>query len=116
MSAGTEHIEFPFELVVDVEHRQPIGQQTRDAMYALAVKELRKLTKGHSDIVGANISIKAPHENVSIPLYEATVTVVFSPKNMAATETAKDPMAALRAALRAVEREVRSTREKRRGY
>ena len=116
MNTESQPTDFPVELVVDVEHRQPVSKQTREAMYALAVKELRKLAKGHTDIVGANISIQAPHENESIPTYEATVTVAFSPKNVAATEKAKDPMVALRAALHAVEREVRSTREKRRGY
>ncbi|SRR5258706_2120654 len=116
MSSGTEGTDFPIELVVDVEHRNPVGTQTKDAMNALAVKELNKLAKGHTDITGANITVKAPHENVNIPMFEATVTLTFSPNNVVATENAKDPLEALRNALHAVERQVRNKREKMRGH
>jgi hypothetical protein len=77
---------------------------TKAALYAFPEKELRKLAKGHNDILGMHI-----------PIYEVTVTVTASPTNMAATESADDAMVALRAALHALEREVRSKREKLRG-
>jgi ribosome-associated translation inhibitor RaiA len=116
MNNGTESTDFSVELVVDVEHREPIGTQTRDAMYELALKELGQLAKGHTDITGANITVKAPHENVNIPVYDVTVTLTFRPNNVVATERAKDPSEALRNALHAVERQVRSKREKMRGH
>src|SRR5436190_3670967 len=112
----TENTDFPIELVIDIENRNPLTQATKDALYALAEKELRNLAKGHTDIGSANITITAPAEKPNIAIYEATVAAAFSPKNVAATERASDPQAALRAALHAVERQVRNERERLRGH
>ena len=112
----TESSNFPIELVVDVEHQHPLSEPIRTALYAYAEKELRRLAKGHTDIIGAQVTVKAPRERANIPLYEVTATAYVRPTYVAATETASDPMDALRAALHAVERQVRSQRERLRGY
>jgi ribosome-associated translation inhibitor RaiA len=113
---ATEYTDFPIELVIDIEHREPLSDQTKDDLYALAERELRKLAKGNTDITGANVMITAPAEKGNIPFYEATVSATVRPKNMAACERANSPMEALRSALHALERQVRSKREKLRGH
>ena len=112
----TENTDFPIELVIDVEHGELLTQATRNKLHALAEKELRKLAKGHTDIIGANIRIAAPAEKPNIPVYDVTVALSFSPTNLAARESGSDPHTALNAALHAIERQVRSEREKLRGY
>jgi ribosome-associated translation inhibitor RaiA len=77
-----------------------------------ADSRLRKLADGHKDMIGAAITIWRAAHGETPHLYEAKVVVYIRPENIAGTEKEDNPTAALKGALKAVERQVREKRAK----
>lgn len=98
-------------------HSELPSEDMNDVLYDEAEQSLRKLQKGHTDLIGGMVSIKEPSHKESPPAYVVTVTAYVRPENMAATEKSSDsPRGALKQALRAVERQVRDKRERLRNH
>jgi ribosome-associated translation inhibitor RaiA len=89
-----------------------LNEVTEADLFAEAENRLRKLTKGHTDIIGAAVNITKPAQAETAFIFEATVVVYGRPDHTAATEKGDNPTIALKGALDAVERQVRSRREK----
>ncbi|GAB4441746.1 MAG: hypothetical protein Kow00120_10360 [Anaerolineae bacterium] len=103
-----DELDFTIEFHTDV-----LGEMEERALFDEADTRLReRLAAGHDDVTGAAITISLPAHGTTPPLYEATVVVYVRPENVSATEKADNPAAALKGALDAVERQVRSKREK----
>lgn len=88
--------------------------QLEDDLRAEAGRRLQALATGHDDMVGASVAIEKPVHGETAHLYEARVVAYIKPENIVAVEKEDGAMAALQAALDAVERQVRERREKRR--
>lgn len=73
---------------------------------------LRKLQKGHSDLIGAAVSLEQPAKAETAFIYRARVVAYVRPENVAAVAKEADPMIALKQALSGVERQVRERRDK----
>ena len=76
-----------------------------------AESRLRDLSEGHDDVIGAAVTIREQAAGQT-PIYEATVVAYVRPENIAGKEKDESPQAALKAALDAVERQVRQKRER----
>ena len=100
-------LEFTIEFKADGLH-----EVTESDLFDEADSRLRDLTEGHTDITGAAININKPASAETAFLFEATVVVYSRPDHVAATEKDESPTAALKGALTAVERQIRSRRTK----
>jgi ribosome-associated translation inhibitor RaiA len=89
-----------------------LNEVTEADLFDEAYSRLQKLTEGHTDIVGAAVNITKPAQAETSFIYEATVVVYGRPDHTAGTEKGENPTIALKGALDAVERQVRSRREK----
>lgn len=101
--------DFTFEFVNEVEN---LGEAVDERLYTEADTRLRKLQKGHTDLVGAAVSIEQPAKAQTDFVYRARVVVYIRPENVAAAAQAAEPLAALKQALSGIERQVRERREK----
>lgn len=99
--------EFTFEFLNEV---QSLGPQVEDRLRAEAEQRLRKLQAGHTDLMGAAVSVEQPIHAETPFLFQARVVAYARPKNIAATTKESDAMNALKGALAAVERQVREQR------
>lgn len=90
------------------------NSQLKDDLRMEAGSRLRPLAEGHDDMVGASVAIEKPARRESAYLYQARVIAYIKPENIVAVEKEESAMAALQAALDAVERQIRERREKRR--
>lgn len=81
-------------------------------LMALAEAELRELAAGHSDIIGASVTIRHPARAETPPLHEATVVAYVRPNRVVGKEKQESVVGALKGALKAVERQVREKRDK----
>jgi ribosome-associated translation inhibitor RaiA len=102
-----DELDFTLEL-----NSSGLSDEVEDTLFVEADNRLRSLAKGHSDIVGAAVTLKEPAHDVGPPTFEATVVTYVRPSNIAATEKADNPMPALKGALNAVERQVREKRKR----
>jgi len=95
----------------EIEFYSPLSHLDEEARNETE-ERLRKLATGHWDITGASVAAEdvAPHE------YRARVVVYMRPENIAAEEKGDSAQTALRSAIRAVERQVRSQRERMREH
>ncbi len=82
------------------------------ALRAEAERRLLALTQGHDDLIGASLTMEELTGETTPHCYQATVVVFKRPDNVAATEKAETPDAALKGALSAVERQVRELRDR----
>lgn len=73
---------------------------------------LRDLAQGHTDIVGAAVTIRQPAKMETAPLHEATVVAYVRPENIVGKDKQESPEGALKGALDAVEKQVRKKRDK----
>jgi ribosome-associated translation inhibitor RaiA len=89
-----------------------LNEVTEADLFDETYERLQKLTKGHTDIVGAAVNITKPAQAETSFIFEATVVVYGRPDHTAATEKGDNPTIALKGALDALERQVRSRREK----
>lgn len=81
--------------------------------YVMIEDRLTKVAKGHSDITGAAATLEQPSEGSATPHnFEASVVVYVRPNNVNATEKRENPQLAMKAALDAVERQIRQQRDK----
>ena len=99
-------IDLPIEFHAEVD-------AATDELELEAEKRLLKLSEGHSDMIGASISVERQAHGTTPHLYRARVTVYVRPKNLHAQEKHKNMRSALKSALDAIERQVREKREKR---
>lgn len=81
--------------------------------YVMLEDRLAELAEGHTDIVGAAATLEQPAQGRETPyVFEASVVVYMRPNYISATEKNSNPELALKGALDAVERQVRSQRER----
>lgn len=81
---------------------------------AEAERRLKALVDGHTDIVGASVAVEELTGEETPHLYEVRVVVYMRPEDVVAVEKQETVEGALKGALDAVERQVRSERAKRR--
>ena len=105
MTDEVNELDFTLEL-----SSSDLPKELEDTLFDEADRRLRSLAEGHTDIVGAAVSMKQPAVKETPPLFEATVVTYVRPENIAATEKADNPMMALKGALNAIERQVRKKR------
>ncbi len=83
-----------------------------DKLITEAETRLRKLAQGHTDVTGASIIVEKIVEAHTPYLIRARVVAYTRPQYTAGVEEADTPLAALKGALSAVERQVREERKK----
>lgn len=88
------------------------SEQVEHDLFLEADKQLRQLAGEQNDLRGAAINIRAATQAETNPLYEITVVVYARPTDIAVTEKDRDPIAGLKNALSAIERQVRQKRDK----
>jgi ribosome-associated translation inhibitor RaiA len=86
--------------------------QLDDDLRAEADSRLRALAEGRTDMTGASVAVEKPAHGETAYIYKARVVAFIRPDNIVAVEKEDGAMAALQAALDAVERQVRERREK----
>lgn len=101
--------DFTYEFFNEV---QNLGDVLNERLQTEAETRLRKLQQGHTDLIGAAVSIEQPAKAETAFLYRARVVVYIRPENLAATAQEGDPLAALKRALSQVERQVREQRDR----
>lgn len=77
-----------------------------------AEQRLRSLASGHSDLIGASVSLEKLVEAESPYLYQVRIALYKRPKDIAVIEKESEPMTTLKNALDALEGKVRQSREK----
>jgi ribosome-associated translation inhibitor RaiA len=77
-----------------------------------AERGLRALTDGHTDIVGAMVSLENIVKAETAYLYEVRIVLYKRPQYLTVTEQQGDPLTALKRALDALEGQVLKSREK----
>jgi ribosome-associated translation inhibitor RaiA len=77
-----------------------------------AEQRLRDLAAGHSDLIGASVSLEKIVEVESPYLYQVRIALYKRPDDIAVVEKESEPMIALNNALKALEEKVRTSREK----
>lgn len=103
--AAPETDVFDFEFYSDID----VGPSLRDEAEA----RLRELADEHSDVIGASVAVEEEARGQDTPhFYRVRVVAFARPDNIAAVEKADALGEAFRAALDAVERQVREKREK----
>jgi ribosome-associated translation inhibitor RaiA len=103
-----EFTDFPIEFYNETEE---LSAQLQNE----AEPRIRRLAKGHHDIVGALVKV-IPATQKRENSYEATVTLYMRPEYISATEKGAIPLSTLKQALEQVERQAREQREKLRRY
>ena len=83
-----------------------------DVLRADALNQLLELAEGHDDIIGASVAVEELTGETTPHRYQARVVAFIRPDNIAAVEKAETARGALKGALTALERQVRSYREK----
>jgi ribosome-associated translation inhibitor RaiA len=97
--------QFQFEFYAEI-------PDPEDRLRAEAYDRLLALTEGHTDIVGASVTLEELTAETTPHRYEAQVIVYIRPDNLAAVEKDERAELALKGALSAVERQVREFRNK----
>jgi ribosome-associated translation inhibitor RaiA len=77
-----------------------------------AEQQLRRIASGHSDIVGAAVSLESIVKTETQYLYQVRIVVYKRPEDIAIIEKDSEPMIALNNALDALEEKIRASREK----
>lgn len=100
-------LDFTIEFDSDLDDRSLEAE-----LMALAESELRELAAGHTDIIGASVTIRHPAKSETPPLNEAKVVAYARPNRIVGSEKQESAIGALKGALDAVERQVREKRDK----
>lgn len=103
----TETNKFPFDFEFYNETNLPDPE-----FYDLAYSQITEAAAGHSDIVGASVSLKELSSDETPHAYQAIVTLYVRPNNIAAKEVKPAALDALQNALDAAIDQVREKREK----
>ncbi len=99
----------------DFEFQNKLGDigDLEEKLRSEAETRLLKLANGHTDVTGASVIVDNEVKGAQTPfLYRARVVAYTRPAYIDGTEEADTPLAALKGALDAVERQVREKREK----
>lgn len=100
-------LDFTLELNADY-----LSNEETDRLFAQAEERLKQLANGHSDLIGAAVTLRRPASGETAYLHEATVVVYGRPDHIAASEKESNAPLALKHALDAAERQIRQRREK----
>jgi len=103
--ADQNFTDFDFEFYSEVEH---VGEDLKIE----AEDRLRELGVGYKDMIGASVAVEKTAERESGEIYQARVVAYTKPEHIAAVRKAGNVESALKAALNAVEKQVRKKREK----
>jgi len=103
--------EFPFDFEFYNETDLPDAE-----FYKLAYDEITDVAKGHSDIVGASVSLEELSAEETPHAYQARVVLYVRPSHISATEVMPAALDALQNALDAAVAQVREKREKLKNY
>lgn len=106
-----ESSEFPF----DFEFLNETDLQDAE-LYELAYNEIMEIAEGHTDIVGASVSIEELSSGTTPHAYQARVVLYVRPEHIASTEVKPSALEALQQALKAAIRQVREKRDKLSNY
>jgi hypothetical protein len=98
-------LDFHLEFQTEVEH---LG----DELIEEADRRLRALAEGHSDMIGASVSMEELTGGATPYVYQARVIAFTRPHSVVAVEKSDSPEGALKGALSAVERQVREKRDR----
>ena len=99
----------------DFEWQSKLGEvgELEAKLRAEAETRLQKLSRGHKDLTGASIILEHIDKDAQTPyIYRVRIVAYTRPEYIAGIEEADTPLAALKGALNAVERQVREKREK----
>lgn len=107
----TNHQEFPFDFEFFNQTQQPDAD-----LYQLAYDKIIDLAEGHSDIVGAKVSLEELSSGATPYAFQALVVLYVRPEHIAATEVAPSSLEALQHALNAATKQVHEKRNKLRNY
>ena len=103
-------LDFTFEFLNEVE---ALDAEQEERLRQEALDRLRQLGAHHNDLIGAAMSLEALTKGQATRhLYQGRVVVYARPENVTAVAKEANPMLAVKAALDAVERQVREQREK----
>jgi ribosome-associated translation inhibitor RaiA len=100
-----ENGSFDFEFTSDM-------PRPDDALKLEARANMSALIQGHTDITGAAVAVEELTRDTTPHQYQARVVVYMRPNHVVAVEKAPEAMQALKSAFEAVERQVRTIREK----
>lgn len=101
-------LDFTFEFTNEVEHLAP---QVETDIRLEAEERLRALGEGHSDVIGAAVSLESLTKADETPhIYRARAVVYSRPEHLAGVAKEGDPVTAMKAALESVERQIRDRR------
>jgi ribosome-associated translation inhibitor RaiA len=100
--------DFTFEFYDEASLPKAVENRLR----AEAEDRLRRLTKGHTDVTGASVSVDELTGGSTPHSYEVRVVAYMRPEHIAAVEKQETAEGALKGALSAVERQVRELRDK----
>ena len=103
----TENTEFTFDFEFYNETNLPDAEY-----YETAHAQITDAAEGHSDIVGASVSLEELSSDETPHAYQARVVLYVRPTNIVATEVFPSALDALQEALDAAIRQVREKREK----
>jgi hypothetical protein len=103
--------EFPFDFEFLNQTQQPDAE-----LYQLAYGKITELAQGHSDIVGAKVSLEELSSDRTPHAFQARVVLYVRPEHIAATEIASSSVEALQEALNAAKKQVQEKRNKLRNY
>lgn len=77
-----------------------------------AQQRLRELADGHSDLIGASVSLESIVKSESPYLYQVRIVLYKRPEDIAVVEKGSEPILTLRDGLDAIENSVRESRER----
>jgi len=103
------------EFVFDFEFLNETDLQDAE-LYELAYNEIMEIAEGHTDIVGASVSIEELSSGTTPHAYQARVVLYVRPEHIASTEVKPSALEALQQALKAAIRQVREKRDKLSNY
>jgi hypothetical protein len=103
--------EFPFDFEFLNQTQQPDAE-----LYQLAYSKISEMAQGHTDIVGAKVSLEELSSETTPHAFQARVVLYVRPEHIAATEIAPSCLEALQQALDAATKQVQEKRNKLRNY
>ena len=106
---NSEQLDFTMEFTNKVSN---MAEELQLKLYDEAYDRLSRLRGDHNDLTGAAVRLEELVPGRDPRLFEARVVVYIRPENIAATEKDDVPLAALKSALTAVERQVREKRKR----
>lgn len=103
--------EFPFKFEFYNETNLPDAEY-----YEMAYDQITDLAEGHTDLVGASVTLKELSSEETPNAYESIVTLNVRPTNISAREVADSALTSLQQSLEAAIQQVRDQREQLKGH